>query len=391
MKYVHAIFFVYILIILYICTISNKNRLKRIVINNNESSSILATSKSNVIRKEELSSFDKFISEECPMKNINISYTCLEKLSKFEIEAGEYELEAASPVILYHTFWTIDETKSYHLRVLILQILSFLATQNINRSKLLVWIQNPFSENINKTLSGKFGYYLNKAIIEIKLIDFSELCSNSLFRQRYKTCISPNNQNSVAFSDFVRFLILYSYGGIYTDGDVIYLRDMMPFWKKNFVYRWSYGHSYNTAIMGLKLNRSKAINAIYEKILNENTELTTGFHPRNVTNVVKSLNGKDIYDYEDFEVFLNILFDPSWLCNDKALPRYNNKTVCQFSEFYDTIITADQFEIDKFYKGAFTYHLHLSNCGACLIGPNSYFHHFEKYFIDKLINKNSII
>jgi hypothetical protein len=57
----------------------------------------------------------------------------------------------------------------------------------------------------------------------------------------------------------------------------------------------------------------------------------------------------DIYNYGDFEVYSSILFDPAWLCNDLALPRYNNKSVCIFAEFYETVITS--FEIEKFYMG----------------------------------------
>lgn len=43
----------------------------------------------------------------------------------------------------------------------------------------------------------------------------------------------------VAYSDAVRFLVLYRFGGIYIDGDVLLLRNLEPFSHYDFVYEWS--------------------------------------------------------------------------------------------------------------------------------------------------------
>jgi hypothetical protein len=295
--------------------------------------------------------------------------------------------------MLYHTFLKIDENRPHHLRVLILQILSFLATQDITQSKFIIWVQNPFSENTNKTLSHKFEYYFKASIVEIKLLNFQELCTHGMFKSRYDQCASTDNYNSVAFSDFVRFLVLYKYGGLYTDGDVFYLRDMRPFWNKNFVHRWSFTDNYNTAVMGLQLNKSETVESIYGHILKLNqpsayVDLTHGFHPHSVANAVSQLNNGNLYHFKDFEVFHSILFDPAWLCNDGVLERLNDITVCVFKEFYDTVITAEKFKMDEFYGGSFSFHLHLGNCGKCTIDQNSFFHHIETFFKNKIKHLN---
>ena len=263
--------------------------------------------------------FDELIRDHCPVENLKIGYTCLEKLQEFKIYPNAFKKTV--PVMLYHTFWRVDESKPHQLRVLILQILSFLATQDIAQSKFIIWIQNPFSENINKVLSKKFHYYFNTSIVEIRILNFEELCSQGLFKLRYNECSSTTNYNSVAFSDFIRFLVLYKYGGIYTDGDVFYLRDMRPFWNKNFVHRWSFTGYYNTAVMGLQLNRSNTVDSIYAHILKTNDikvniDLISGFHPEQVATSVSQLNPGNVYHYNDFECYHSILFDPAWLCND---------------------------------------------------------------------------
>jgi mannosyltransferase OCH1-like enzyme len=51
--------------------------------------------------------------------------------------------------------------------------------------------------------------------------------------------IDFTNKNSVSLSDFVRFFVLDQYQGVYTDGDVIYLKDMRLLWDfGNFAYRY---------------------------------------------------------------------------------------------------------------------------------------------------------
>ena len=58
-----------------------------------------------------------------------------------------------------------------------------------------------------------------------------EFCKNSNKEKDF------NRHYSVSLSDFVRFVVLDQYGGIYTDGDVIYLKEMNLLWYfGNFAY-----------------------------------------------------------------------------------------------------------------------------------------------------------
>ncbi|KAF9309030.1 hypothetical protein BG003_010295 [Podila horticola] len=64
----------------------------------------------------------------------------------------------------------------------------------------------------------------------------------------------------VALSDEARFLILYKYGGMYLDADVLLLKDMSPFYDSGiqFAYEWSNTEMYNTAVLKLNQNSSVA-------------------------------------------------------------------------------------------------------------------------------------
>jgi WD repeat and SOF domain-containing protein 1 len=172
--------------------------------------------------------------------------------------------------------------------------------------------------------------------------------------------MSAKNKNSIAYSDFIRFLVLYKYRGLYTDGDIFYLRDMSPFIHKDFVHRWSATEDYNTAVMGLN---SKRIDKIYKEIFKNidrtGLNLVDGFHPSRIKDAIKKLNNGDIFSYINLKVYHSVVFDPAWLCNDGVLPRLNDQIVCEYPEFYNTVI--NDFDIKKFYNGAFSFHVIIKN------------------------------
>jgi hypothetical protein len=108
--------------------------------------------------------FDYLMKSSCPVKNNSIAYECLKSLSDYDIKPKELKNE----IVNYHTFWKIDEEKSHHLPVLMLQMLSFLATQNLKNSQLIIWVQNYFSEKISQTIYNRFESFLNQNIIQIR-------------------------------------------------------------------------------------------------------------------------------------------------------------------------------------------------------------------------------
>jgi hypothetical protein len=70
----------------------------------------------------------------------------------------------------------------------------------------------------------------------------------------------------VAFSDLIRFVALYYYGGIYADSDTVFLLDLRNFQGMSFAYKWDRRSNllFNTAVMGLAKG-SKVVPQIISK------------------------------------------------------------------------------------------------------------------------------
>jgi hypothetical protein len=109
--------------------------------------------------------------------------------------------------------------------------------------------------------------------IQFKTFDLNLLCNTSVSFNKHQICNlnDPLNlesiENLVDISDLVRFFVLDQYGGIYADGDVLYLRNMQTLFKYNFVYRWYFLlDKTNTAVIGID-NKNSSLNNLYDLII----------------------------------------------------------------------------------------------------------------------------
>jgi hypothetical protein len=343
----------------------------------------------------------------CDPRAKELDITCLEKLSEFDEKISKVDgntsicdkclrLNNKNLTIFHHTFWQLNEIKSdtsqFYKRTIFLNIMSYLATQNLCCTKFLFWKLREFPVEIEEEIRKTFKYYIDKHILEIKVFDFKELCSNkhSSFKNTY-VCNPTNNENLanqhlISLSDLVRFMVLDVYGGIYTDGDVVYLKEMSLLWNHNFAYRWSYTDNYNTAVLGINKYLNPSISQLYEKILRSDAHLNTlinAFHPHSLSNLVRLLNKNSVYDYEPLKTYHSFLFDPAWTCFDGVIKRLKPELVCGFDEFNNKKMIEDESMFNpKMHPtggGSFTYHLHLANCGSS-IRDDSYFKYFENYY-----------
>jgi hypothetical protein len=74
-------------------------------------------------------------------------------------------------------------------------------------------------------------------------------------RLREAVPASATEGSRVSYSDAVRFLLLYNFGGIYIDADVLLLRNLELFAHYDFVYEWSFlKEGINTAVCGAAHN-----------------------------------------------------------------------------------------------------------------------------------------
>ena len=93
-------------------------------------------------------------------------------------------------------------------------------------------------------------------------------------------------------ADFIRYIILYEYGGIYIDCDVIFLKNCLPydlFDREYFFVKSHVGVIYN-AIMG-----SKKHNNIFKLILKNDKHI--------LTNIIETYNPKKNIDDKNIDAY----------------------------------------------------------------------------------------
>ena len=178
-----------------------------------------------------ITNFNNFVDKACPVEDLQASLRCLGQLADFEELNKEVQIENPKRIVYYHTFWSeLNENEtvdSVEMRVRKLNIASYLATQNLLHTKLLIWNLKPMKRKLSTHFKSIFQNYLDKGIIELRSLNLTGLCSYSSFSKIQKHVCATIDINKVkrnAFKDLIRFLLIFNYGGIFLDYDFIYSR-----------------------------------------------------------------------------------------------------------------------------------------------------------------------
>lgn len=167
----------------------------------------------------------------------------------------------------------------------------------------------------------------------------------------------------------------------------------------NFAYRWSYTDNFNTAVMAINLideaGRVRA-DALYARFVNDASSwqrLISYLHPMSMrARLLDAHSHADIFAYENLKMLHTCLFDPAWLCFDGRLNRRSDMRsdeICSPTEFTNRNVFAnsrnrgDEFRAERFFPGAFAFHLHLTMKHFKII-EGSYFSQFESFWSQKL-------
>jgi hypothetical protein len=250
---------------------------------------------------------------------------------------------------------------------------SFLATQDLKSAELWLWLDGE---------RGYAGYQENRFLRP--LLPFLHL---KRFDPEVEARNTPLERKSdlyqgvglAARSDFFRHVILYKYGGIYTDIDVMFLRDMRmllhaPYLHEEFCYRWSAHLPYcNSAVLRLRQG-SETARALLARCRERNS-----CRPKEV---LRFDENKEL----DLLVLPCPIFDPLWPHYDHQ-DKYESAPFHRFADFFHKFgwwfgrkpaIRSYQ----DFFPGAFAYHWH--NCWAAPEHKDSYFGLFNQEF-DRLL------
>ena len=222
-----------------------------------------------------------------------------------------------SPIEYFHCFWrgpisdlhlmSLHSLDKFHPNSKII----FWTTNIIDIEKCEVWIKikNLLKERIEL-----------KVLLEI---DFNESGASSLY-STYKSATtnmpgkSKDNEGLAYISDIVRFIVLYLYGGVWFDMDVLFLRNLDSIKLKRFVSQWGTDECGNAAILKLEKghNLNTKIILSFEKpfhpltSLKENNDLDLTILPSTLFDIlwrpksqIPNLQFNDLDDFFKLEKF----------------------------------------------------------------------------------------
>ena len=143
----------------------------------------------------------------------------LEFLSSINYEDYSYPDEE----IIFHVYTEIQNEKEIEC------VKSYLATQNLEKTKLIIWSDYDISNN--ELIKPYLDY------VTLKVFDPIEESKGTPFEDDISQYFIQDTKYYLK-SDFLRLLVLYKYGGIWFDMDVVLLRDFKPILDQEYMYQW---------------------------------------------------------------------------------------------------------------------------------------------------------
>lgn len=228
---------------------------------------------------------------------------------------GEYNKQ-----VIFHCYWNgmLNEKHLYSI------MSCYYFNVHNNKHKIILWLDNNTSNEYNIEI---------KKYAEIRHFSYiSEMNEARIFH--FDNLYFP----SLAFySDLIRNVLLYNYGGIWFDLDCLFLRNFDPifcnFENEICLYQWETQNYPNNAIYMSLEAKSEKMKKNIEYILNLNKGF--GFQQANLT-----------YDTPlDILVLPCSWFDPNWISNP-----FNINSIFEH--------TNKDYNFDNFFKGSFCFHWH---------------------------------
>ena len=154
---------------------------------------------------------------------------CLRFLRTIKMEDYSYPKD----VTIFHTSTEVKSEKE------LMVIKSFLATQNLDKCKLIIWSDYNIEDN---PLIQPYKKYL-----DLRVWNPVWEAEGTILENRYDILLAKDHKHYLQ-SDLLRILALHKYGGVWVDMDIILLRDFLPLLDQEYMYMW--GSETDFATMG---------------------------------------------------------------------------------------------------------------------------------------------
>jgi len=137
---------------------------------------------------------------------------------------NEDDYDYPEEITFFHVYTEVRTSKE------LLAIKAYLATQDLTKTKLIVWSDYDISDQ------GNIQPYKN--FVDFRVYDPRELAKGTPLEGVESHLKTGGDHNHWMSSGIMRFLVLYKFGGIYYDMDMVLLRDFKPILGQDFAYQW---------------------------------------------------------------------------------------------------------------------------------------------------------
>lgn len=289
---------------------------------------------------------------------------------------------------LMHTWWD-----GPLVRVVALFLRSFRATQHHDCAKLIVWTPGRGTERATPEAAALVQQVeaMHGAPVVFQPLLVEKMARGTMFEDFVRRAVLPQDWSTANpgdkkegtrhFSDFLQLFVLWRYGGVYFDADMILLRDLYPLWGLNFEYQWSFiPEQFNNAVQGLRRHEgSSLIRAGYK--LNSNQCCKGWGQTLWRAKIVKAAGSYGMPCSA---------FDPYWLRMDGHHTGENRRPSLNYPPFERQWLFRAPYEsAGDWYHGAFGIHWHGGAGGphggdtqvwSPAFAPGSYAEHFERLY-----------
>ena len=282
---------------------------------------------------------------------------CNELLKNLNLEDYDYPDEK----VIFHVYSEIKTSKE------LMAVKSYLATQDLNKTSMIVWSDYDISDNPH--------IQPYKDLVDFRVYNASEEAVGTPLEGNIK--LKMKDPKYYLQSDLARILLLYKYGGIWIDMDIILLRDFKPILDQEYMYMW--GSETNFAVDGACATvlsgkkESEFMLQLVEQLL------VTPARPGTVC------WGKDmfaaLYRNYEFNVMPAAFFNIEW-CINKKHPGLGDEIERQW--FFNKLENKDHMFLDSF-----GWHWHNSSKKELQIVEGSKFDLLQKR-IDELLKDRGL-
>jgi len=310
------------------------------------------------------------------MININLEnnekfYTDFERTLDFLKSIKDENYNYPNHETIFHTYTEVKNKKQ------LMTIKSFLANQNLNHCKLIVWSDYDIQNN---SLIQPYKKYVDFRVYNAH----KEAVGTPLHGKN--NYLSASDEKHYMQSGVLRFLVLYKYGGIWFDMDMVLLRNFKPILNQDFAYMWGSSKDFKkenpnsgdcygpcAALMGAKKDGEHIQICMEELLKTDIVPCTTCFDEDMLAKV---------YRRKEFTVFPSVFFNTEWQVN------------CKYPGLSPKIQTGwfDKNEMSEKYLflDAFAWHWHNTSRKNEIVQEGSKFNILEK-MMDKKIKEKGLL